>query len=268
MGVITGEDDEGMEGPVTALGLGLMSDEKAVGVPALLQIFETLGVVAPVPDECMEAGVVFHHFEGDFGLEEGIVEIGQMAAGGQRVAHPDAVLRPGGQGHRENEGVEGLGDQGGVLAKGGLESGIEGPYHGSAVLEDFVAGDLGQGVVPQETVDLVGELSFQLGGAGHEPVGVALVGGMDLVAVKQLVEDKVAVGLASEISESNQAAEIGLMAVKVSGHNDLAGRFQFDEVSIAALVVPIGPGSLFEGGDDFLGGHCFELGVGLPPAMR
>jgi hypothetical protein len=149
------------------------------------------------------------------------------------VAEEQAVRAP----DRERERQQELGDRDGdervAVLEVALHAGVEGLADAVARLHDPFAVDLGQVMVGQQEMHLVGEVALELGGLVKHQPGVLRPAGVEVIAVDQLVEDEVALRVAAEVRGADELLEVRAVVVDVAGHPHFARFGQRDELMFA-----------------------------------
>src|SRR5213075_1826464 len=114
--------------------------------------------------------------------------------------------------------------------------------------------DLGEIVIGEEKMDLLGEIAFQFGGLEkHVPASLS-AGGIETIAVDQLVEDEMALGIFIEGGVADDFFVIAAVVVQVAGHPQLALGGEVDEVEIANGRIEVFVGGDLESFNNTLGG--------------
>ncbi len=233
---VVGGDDQVLVAVDEVAGvLGLVPGDDQLGVDVLEEDFNAGGSHAAAPDELIDgadAALVIRAGEG--AIEDRVIEGGDLLIGRHGVREEEAGLGADGQGKGEEEfgngDVDAVGGGGFEVA---LDAGGEGFADGQAGLHDALAVNLGEIVVGEDEVDLLGEIAFELGGFVEGFPGAFGAGGVEVIAVDEFLKDQVALGIGAEVCGGKELAEVGAVVVDVAGNPDFTLGGERDELLVA-----------------------------------
>jgi hypothetical protein len=252
--VVGGEDEVAVAVDEVACLLRLMAGDDDAGADMVGEDVDRGGRHVSSPDELVDgSGAALVVCSGKGPFEDGVVEGLDLIIRRHAVAEEQAVGGADGEGEREEELADGDVDDGGAGGEGLLDAGVEGFADAEAGLHDSLSMDLGKVVVGQEEMDLVRMIAFQLRGEEEGvPADIGAVG-VEMIAVDQLVQDQVAVGVTVEIGGGDELVEVAAMVVDVAGHPDLAFGGQVDDLFLAESTELVLLGGGVEGLNNVVG---------------
>ena len=99
--------------------------------------------------------------------------------------------------------------------------------------------NLGEVMIGQEEMHLIGELCFEFGGAVENLPTVLSAVGVEMFAVDQFLENNMPLRVVGQISGANQLIKVPAMIVDIAGDPDFAAGFDIDDLLGAEGAIEI-----------------------------